>query len=89
MDQTEEIFDVLFNVRSHLDKVLEMNQIDDSVIDDNVEHKATYDQIEHNLLGCVSVICYAVKQSQDIKIKNVIINVNSIKLMSFKIKIKY
>lgn len=71
-DQSGEIFDVLRNVRSHLDKVLEMNQID-SINDKNDEYKTTYDTIECNLIGCLSVICYAINQNQDTKLKNVII----------------
>jgi len=59
-------------VRSHLDKVLEMNQID-SINDENDENKTTYEKIEYNLIGCLSVICYAINQNQDTKIKNVII----------------
>lgn len=69
-----EIFNVLRNIRSHLDKVLEMNQtdIDSMQIDEDVEDKK-YDKIESHLIGCVSVICDSIKSNNDNKVKNVII----------------
>jgi len=70
---SEEIFNVLRNIRKHLDKVLEMNQINDvDTIDTDVdEDKVAFDTIECHLIECVSVICHAIKQNQDNRIKNV------------------
>lgn len=63
---------MLRNIKSHLDKVLEMNQANEVSIEDDTP---AYDKIECHLIGCVSVICRAIKSSDDTKIKNVTISV--------------
>lgn len=62
---------MLRNLRSHLDKVLEMNQINVSNNLDTDEDKESYDKIESYLIRCVSVICHSIKNSPDTRLKNV------------------
>lgn len=77
-----EVFNVLRNLRSYLDKILEMNQIDISNNSNEDEDKETFDKIESYLIGCVSVICHSIKNSSDIRLKNVtMINMNKQKLI--------
>lgn len=62
---------MLRNLRIFLDKVLDMNQIDVTQDEDD-EDKALYEKIECHLIGCVSVVCHAIKNNEDAKTKNVI-----------------
>lgn len=43
---------------------------------DEFEERIVYDKIECHLIGCVSVMCNTIKQSQDPKIKNVTVVFN-------------
>jgi hypothetical protein len=73
-DELEETFNVLRNIRFHLDKVLEMNQVDTiNDDDDDDENKTKFEKIECHLIGCVSVICHSVKSNNDAKMKTVTI----------------
>lgn len=56
-------------MRSNLDKVLEMNQVEDAF--DIVDDKVIYDKIEYHLIGCVSVMCNTINQNQDARMENV------------------
>lgn len=56
-------------MRSNLDKVLEMNQVEDAF--DIVDDKVIYDKIECYLIGCVSVMCNTINQNQDARMENV------------------
>lgn len=48
-----------------------MNQANEmSIVEDDT---TAYDKIECHLIGCVSVMCRAIKSSDDTRIKNVII----------------
>lgn len=82
-DESEETFNVLRNIRFHLDKVLEMNQVDTIDDEDNDdEDKTKFEKIECHLIGCVSVVCHAVKRNNDAKMKTVIIiNIDVIKFL--------
>lgn len=62
---------MLRNIRSHLEKVLEMNQIDNVNSQTDNDDDDTYDKIESYLIGCVSVICHSIKSNNDNKVKNV------------------
>lgn len=71
-NESEETFNVLRNIRFHLDKVLEMNQIDvNDNEEDDEEDKSKFEKIESHLIGCVSVVCHAVKSNNDAKMKTV------------------
>lgn len=59
-------------MRSHLDKVLEMNQVDSVIEDPEDDNRESYDTIENYLIKCVSVICHAIKNDNP-RVKNVII----------------
>lgn len=72
-DESEETFNVLRNIRFHLDKVLEMNQVDTTLDDDDDDDKTKFEKIECHLIGCVSVICHSVKSNNDAKMKTVTI----------------
>lgn len=71
-DESGEIFTVLRNIRSHLEKVLEMNQIENlnSQVG-NDDEEDSYDKIESYLIGCVSVIGHSIKSNNDNRVKNV------------------
>lgn len=71
-NESDKIFNVLRNIRLHLDKVLEMNQVD--VINDDDEDKDACETIEYHLIECISVMCHSIKNNRDERIKNVIIN---------------
>jgi len=78
-DKLSEIFNVLDNTKSHLDKVLEMNQISEVSVEDD---SSTYDKIESHLIGCVSVICNAIKSRDDPRVKNVPTSVRMIHILA-------
>lgn len=72
-DDSVKIFNVLRNIRLHLDKVLEVNQVD--ILNDEDEDKETYETIECHLIECISVICHSIKNNRDERMKNVTINI--------------
>lgn len=67
------------NIRSHLDKILEMNQVDllNTLNEDDDNDKNIYHKIEGHLIGCVSVICHTIKNRNDIRIKNVFVFISN------------
>lgn len=72
-DGSEEIFNVLRNMRLYLDEILQMNQIDDaSNQPEDDDDKETYDLIESHLIGCVSVVCHGIKNNKDSKVKHIL-----------------
>lgn len=59
------------NIRSHLDSVLEENQLSSSMNEDNEEDvNDSLDKIESYLIKCIKIICHAI-DSNNQKVKNV------------------
>ncbi|XP_050532964.1 Fanconi anemia group I protein-like isoform X2 [Daktulosphaira vitifoliae] len=76
-DQSE-LFNVLRNIRSHLDTVLEVNQLDSSINGDNEEDaNDSLDKIESYLIKCIAIICHAI-DSNNQKVKNILVWLSTI-----------
>lgn len=61
------------NIKSQLNEVLEINQVDANINEDDNEDNVIYTKIESHLIGCLYVICHGIKNIHDPKVNNVII----------------
>ncbi|VVC36857.1 Hypothetical protein CINCED_3A015403 [Cinara cedri] len=71
-DKPEEIFEVFCNIKSKLNEILEMNQVDVNVNEEDNEDKIIYEKIECLLIGCVSVICHVIKNNHHPRVKTIL-----------------
>ncbi|XP_050526595.1 Fanconi anemia group I protein-like isoform X2 [Daktulosphaira vitifoliae] len=71
-DQSE-LFNVLRNIRLHLETVLESNQLNSSGnVDNDEDTMDSSNKIEIYLIKCISVICHSINNSNQ-KLKNILV----------------